>query len=300
MTTPIILGLSGLEVSLEEEISFGPIRPYGFILFKRNIKSQEQVRNLCSSLREKFGQDIYIFIDEEGGRVSRLTSSSIVPKGTFPEAYSFYEIYKKDGLSNAVNLVEENYFKIGQVLADLGINANFAPVADLFYEEAHQVIGSRSFGREPEIVVALCKAALRGLKKAGIEGCIKHIPGHGLAMEDSHLHLPVVKKDLAHLEANDFKVFKELANSSKFAMTAHVLYQCLDEQNPVTTSQDAIKYIRDTIGFGGTLITDCITMKALGGDLEQIAKDSLDAGCDVVLYAQTDLQILNNIIGKIV
>jgi len=293
----LIAGLSGTTLTDEEKALWSGYKPYGFILFPRNIDSQEQVIQLTTLLKETCGQDIYIFIDEEGGRVSRLTTSGMVRKGEFPTAYSFYEIYEKEGKEAAENAVRENYLKIGEKLSSLGINGNFAPIADLLHEEAHEIIGDRSFGRSPEAVADLCKAALEGLKAAGVEGCLKHIPGHGLAKADSHEELPTVDKDLGFLEANDFKVFRDLAESCKFAMTAHILYECLDPLNPVTISEKAIKYIRDTIEFRGKLITDCITMKALGGDLSQITKDSIAAGCDIVLYAEHNLEDIQKIIN---
>jgi beta-glucosidase len=293
--TPLISGLSSPVITAEEKKLFTQIKPYGFILFSRNIQSRAQVIELTASLRKNFGQDIYIFIDEEGGRVSRLTTSKIVDKGTFPNVYSFYQIYEKNGIEAAKKAVYDNYRAIGSELASLGINGNFAPVADLLHEEGHGVIGNRSFGRNPDIVIELCKSALEGLKAEGVDGCIKHIPGHGLATVDSHIALPIVKKDLAFLEQNDFRVFKELAQSCKFAMTAHVVYECLDKEKPVTLSQDAIKYIRDKIGFKGSIVSDCITMKALGGNVAQTAKDCTKAGCDVVIYAWCDLTVISKI-----
>jgi len=297
---PLIAGLSSITLTDEEKALWSKYKPYGFILFPRNIQSQEQVTQLTTLLRETCGHDIYVFIDEEGGKVSRLTTSGIVSKGEFPPAYSFYEIYESQGIETAKTAVYNNYFKIGEKLSSLGINGDFAPVADLLHEEAHEIIGNRSFGRSPEIVADLCQTALEGLKSAGVEGCLKHIPGHGLAKADSHLELPTVDKDLEFLEANDFKVFRKLADSCQFAMTAHILYKCLDQVNPVTISKDAIKYIRDKIGFNSKLITDCITMKALGGDLAQITKDSVAAGCDIVLYAEHNLEDIQKIINCLV
>jgi beta-glucosidase-like glycosyl hydrolase len=281
----LIWGIKGTDITDQERDLFLKLDPFGFALFKRNMKSEEQVKVLTESLRQLFpDKEIYIFIDQEGGRVDRLQKSGIVAEG-FPPAYSFYEKYLSEGLDVAKAELEATYFNMGQHLRSLGINGNFAPVADLFYEEAHSVIGDRSFGPDPEIVVELCKAAFIGLQRAGVEGCIKHIPGHGLAKVDSHVGLPVVDESLEFLEERDFWVFKRLIQElqPKFVMTAHVVYRCLDERNPVTTSKAAIEYIRKNMGFTGTIVTDDVGMGALGDNIAESVLSVLDAGCDVAL-----------------
>jgi beta-glucosidase len=289
----VILGLTSYELNIAERelLQNASKVPYGFILFKHNIQSISQVQRLIADLRKVCKRPIKICIDEEGGRVSRLTSSGIVPKSTFLPAQDFYQ----GNLPEAIKAVEENYYNIGRHLKELDIDINFAPVADLFYQEAHGVIGNRSFGASPEVVIALCLAAMQGLKKAEVTPCIKHLPGHGLAKVDSHVALPVVDQKLAYLANNDFMVFKNLADSAEFAMLAHVVYNCLDASMPVTTSKAAIEYIRSHLGFAQkTLITDCITMGALYNEeptyehkLEKI-EQSLAAGSDIVIYAQGD------------
>jgi beta-glucosidase len=293
--TPLILGIKGYYLTDDEKQIFKIANPFGFILFKRNIQSAEQVLQLTNSLHELCDELRYIFIDEEGGRVSRLTTSGLVPKGTFPCAYSFFELYLKEGLKAAKIAVDENYFAIGKMLKALGINGNFAPVADLLYDDAHSVIGNRSFGSTPEVVVSLCKSALAGLAKAGVDGCIKHIPGHGLATRDSHISLPVIKNDLEFLQTQDFRVFHELSGFAKFAMTAHVLYECLDATTCVTTSKKAISYIKQNM-FDGMLITDDVAMGALGPDVVENAKNAFAAGCDIVLLCDSDLNNISKII----
>jgi beta-glucosidase len=289
---PIILGVSSYILTNQERDFFIKANPFGFILFKRNIQSKEQIKLLVAELKSLVSnENVYIFIDEEGGRVSRLESAGIIPKGSFPPAFSFYELYQKEGIIKAKDAVYENYFRIGTALAELGINGNFAPVADLFYEDAHMVIGNRSFGPQVEVVVELCSSAIDGLQTAGVEACIKHIPGHGLAKVDSHIGVPRIDKQLDFLEKRDFAVFRDLSAKSNFAMTAHVIYDCLDPENPVTISQQAIRYVRNQIGFSGCIITDGIEMAALGDDVVKSAKMAFQAGCDIVLYAASEIKV---------
>ncbi len=294
-SSPLILGIKGYSLTQAEKEIYASANPFGFILFKRNMQSARQVLQLTSDLRQLCNDLQYIFIDEEGGRVSRLMTSNLVPKGTFPPAYSFYELCLKDGLSVAQKEVEENYFTIGTRLKELGINGNFAPVADLLYNQANGVIGNRSFGPAKAIVISLCRSALAGLRQAGVDGCIKHIPGHGLAKQDSHISLPIVENDLEFLQARDFSVFNQLAKDAQFAMTAHVLYTCLDDSDPITTSKKAISYIKQNI-FNGQLITDDIAMGALGQDIVDNAKKAFAAGCDIILYGDPDLSNIVKIV----
>jgi beta-glucosidase-like glycosyl hydrolase len=296
---PLILAIAGYKLTEEEAAFFTKIKPFGFILFKRNMESEAQISELTNSLRSLFAYPIDICIDEEGGRVSRLTTSGIVPKNTFPPAFSFYELYQVEGLEASQKAVEENYFQIGQKLMSLGINVNFAPVADLLHEDRHKVIGSRSFGTDPDIVKTLCQAALVGIEKAGVKGCVKHIPGHGLAKTDSHLALPVVDESLEFLESNDFAVFRFFVDESLYAMTAHIVYRCLDAEKPITTSKKAIDYIREQIGFKGILITDAVEMQALGENIALNALEALQAGCNIVLYAEPNLRTAEAIVKTI-
>ena len=293
--TQLITGFDGYSLTPEQVELFAKIKPFGFVLFARNMQSKEQVTQLTKELRQITHQDIIIWTDQEGGIVSRLESSGIVPKETFKSSAHFYQMYKEQGLHAAEQAVREQYYDMGAILKELGINGNFAPMADLLHQDAHQVIGSRSFGPEPEIVIALCKAAILGLQDAGVKTCIKHIPGHGRAKSDSHHDLPTIDADIQDLEQSDFRIFKELANRVEFAMTAHVIYNCLDPEKPVTLSQKAIEYTRDTIGYTNPLITDDICMDALSGSLAEAAKEALNAGCDIVLCCHPSITQIEEI-----
>ena len=202
---------------------------------------------------------------------------------TYPNMEYFGNIYDGDKAS-AMKEVEENFYQLMSELIELGIDVTCAPVCDLQFKDAHIVIGDRSFGGRVDKVVDLCKAALDGIHRAGGEGVIKHIPGHGRALSDSHKELPRVTAPLAELEKTDFAVFKALAGCCPYAMTAHVIYDAIDPALPATISSKVIEYIRSEIGFTGIIMTDAIEMKALYGPIEDRAIASLGAGCDIVLH----------------
>lgn len=268
----VIFGLAGTELSAEERDFFAQAQPYGYILFARNIVNPEQLKSLTADLRS-ITKDAHILIDQEGGRVMRLKAD----KG-FVEHPSMEDIVR-----NNIDIVE-NFRTLGQQLNSYGIDVNCAPVADLFFAYANKVIGSRSFGDDVEAVSKAVLKALEGLHAAGVEGVVKHIPGHGRALVDSHHDLPVLDTPLEVLEQSDFLVFKNVVANFKYAMTAHVVYKALDEHNPATLSKIVIDYIRDVIGFTGLLMTDDIGMSALGGSMYDRAFDALQAGCDLVLH----------------
>ena len=274
MTKPAILGISSTILTLEEIELFKIHQPYGIILFKLNCENEIQLKALTTSIREII-PNCKILIDQEGGRVARLRKPNFIE---FPAANT---------LSTA-NQAYENYFSMGKYLKSFGIDVNCAPIADLYYPYAHNIIGDRSFGSDVNMVVKLASAAAQGLIDSGVVPIIKHIPGHGRALVDSHLELPIVDTDLNTLEQTDFAVFKQL-NNLPMAMTAHVIYNALDTELPVTTSKKSIEYIRKEIGFKGLLISDDINMKALQGSLAQLTIQVLEAGCDIVLHCSGDI-----------
>lgn len=282
----IIFGLQGTHLTSEEKFFFQSINPLGFILFKRNIDNAAQVIQLITSLRECVDHQYPLFlVDQEGGRVARLRP----PEFRESSPIRHYGKIAEENLSKGKDAVYQHHFLMGQELASLGFNVNCAPVADLLYEQAHQIIGDRSFGRDPSLVSELCNDALNGLRDANIQGIIKHIPGHGLANMDSHLDLPIVKEDLNFLLENDFKVFKLLHNA-KIAMTAHIIYEALDTQHPATTSNKVIHFIRNELGFRGLIITDDLSMKALANDVATNGLQALAAGCDILLHCNGDIE----------
>lgn len=277
----MILGCSGLSLTSEEASFFRGERPWAFILFARNISEPGQIRDLCAALRACVGRDdALVFIDQEGGRVQRLRPP-LAPN--YPPGAALGALYKQDpkaGLRAAWLMSRLHAFD----LEKLGITADCLPVLDVPVEGAHDVIGNRAYGKDPQTVAAMGRAAAEGLLAGGVLPVIKHIPGHGRAFSDSHHALPVVDTPLDELRRHDFAPFRDNAGIG-MAMTAHVIYSAIDPERPATTSPTVIAgYIRGEIGFDGLLMSDDLSMKALSGDFAARAGASLAAGCDVVLH----------------
>ena len=281
MTRACILGCSGTRVTPEERAFFAEAKPWGFILFRRNIDTAEQTRQLCDALREAVGdEDTLVFIDQEGGRVQRARPPLAANRAP---AARFGDLYRRDPQA-AVEAVRLNHRLIAAELRELGVDADCAPSLDILHPETHAVIGDRSFGTETDMVAALGRAAVDGLVEGGCAPVIKHMPGHGRAAADSHLEAPRVDTALDVLEATDFEPFRALADTP-MGMTGHVVFTHVDPDNPVTVSRHAIQtVIRGLIGFDGLLMTDDLSMKALGGDVGDRARRSIDAGCDIALH----------------
>ncbi len=310
---PIIFGLSGTQLSQEEYAFFKENEVFGFIIFSRNIESKKQLRELTNSLIELYpNRKPFICIDQEGGRVARLKPP--IGNKLYPPAKYFADKYKKAGdNSKVLQELENNYSELTQELLELGIASPLAPIADLYYQDAHDVIGDRSFGTDVTQVVELCNAAVAGIRKAGGLATIKHIPGHGRAKVDSHLELPFVTASLDELMATDFAVFKELAKNTQidFAMTAHIVLKELDPNLPVTLSKKAIRFIKEDLGFKGLLMSDAVEMLALhkgvdtnnqtafSANLAKVAKESLEAGCDLVLHCTGDIDQMASIVSAL-
>lgn len=294
---PIIFGISKDEITKEEAIFFKKHKPLGYIIFSRNIKNKKQLQELNSTLREinNFPYTL-ISVDQEGGRVARL-KPPIWNK--YEPAEYFYNLYKQNK-QNALNAVYENAVNIASELKEVGFNVDYAPVADIRYQETHDVIGNRAFGFDVESVSDLAKKMAEGLQSAGIMPVLKHIPGHGRSKVDSHSSLPIVDVDLKELESSDFHVFKNLKDSAHLAMTAHIVYSKIDPDNPATLSPIIIRdIIRGKIGFTGLLMTDDISMKALKGSLADIAKRSLASGCDIILHCNGNMNEMKEIAENI-
>jgi beta-N-acetylhexosaminidase len=281
-----ILGCAGTTLTAEEVAFFRDVKPWGFILFKRNIADPEQVRALTAALRAAVGRDdAPILIDQEGGRVARLQPPHW---RIYPPGRAYGELVANDPLT-AREITRLGSRLIAHDLRSIGINVDCVPVLDVPDPQGHEIIGDRAYGDTPEQVATLGRAAAEGLLAGGVLPIIKHIPGHGRALSDSHLELPVVKAKLLELEIRDFAPFRVLSDMP-MAMTAHVVYSAIDRNRPATTSKKVIKkIIRESIGFDGLLMSDDLSMKALSGDFKQRAKDSLSAGCDVVLHCNGDM-----------
>lgn len=291
LVSSAIFGCAGLEVTAEERAFFRDARPWGFILFARNIETPDQVKRLTASLRESVARDAPILIDQEGGRVARLRP----PHWRLPPpAAVFGELFRdtEDGGREATYL---NARLIANALLSLGINVDCMPCLDVPAEGAHDIIGDRAFGREARQVIELGRAFAEGLLDGGVLPVVKHIPGHGRAGVDSHEALPVVSASLDELSRVDFVTFRGL-NTLPIAMTAHVVYSAIDAQRCATLSPKVIHgTIRGEIGFQGLLLSDDLGMSALTGTFAERARSALVAGCDIVLHCKGDMAEMVNV-----
>ncbi|TDR94718.1 beta-N-acetylhexosaminidase [Enterovirga rhinocerotis] len=280
-----VAGCSGPDLTAEERAFFREADPFGFILFRRNVVSPEQVRALTASLREAVGRaDAPILIDQEGGRVQRLGPPHWprYPAGRTYGALGADAIEARDAAFLGARLMAHD-------LRELGITVDCVPVLDVPVPGAHDVIGDRAYGEDPETVTALGGGAAEGLLAGGVLPVVKHIPGHGRAGADSHLALPRVSASLDDLRARDFVPFKALAHLPA-AMTAHVVYEAIDPDAPGTTSRRVVQdVIRGEIGFDGLLFTDDLSMKALAGPFRTRMEAAIAAGCDIGLHCNGDL-----------
>lgn len=277
--TPAIFGIAGTVLTAGERDFFRESDPAGYILFGRNIENRAQLRALTDSLRDIHGRDrLLICIDQEGGRVARMRPPEWL---SFPPGEVFDRLYDLAPAS-AIEAARANAEALGLDLAEVGISVDCLPLLDVRQPGAHDVIGDRALGSEPLRVAALGRAVLDGLARAGVGGTIKHIPGHGRALADSHKELPVVTASEAELE-RDMAPFKSLAGAA-IAMTAHIRYTAWDAENPATQSPFVIgEIIRRRIGFEGLLLSDDLDMEALDGTVPDRALRAIAAGCDIAL-----------------
>ena len=285
-----IYGCGGHRLTAEEKAFFADARPWGFILFRRNVDSPDQLRALTAEMRDCIGDaGAPVLIDQEGGRVQRMGPPHW-PK--YPPADAYLKA-TNDPLA-ARELVRLGARLMAHDLKAVGINVDCAPVLDVPVPGAHDIIGDRAYARDPATVAALGRAAAEGLLAGGVLPVIKHMPGHGRAFADSHHDLPVVHADLKTLDGWDFAPFRALSDMP-LAMTAHVVFDAIDPKRPATTSRKAVKLMREGLGFGGLIMTDDLSMKALSGSLRERAEASLKAGCDVVLHCNGELEEMRQV-----
>lgn len=283
---PVIFGLAGTTLSDQEKEFFSLHQPAGFILFKRNCIDKTQVKALTDALKSISAHErTLILIDQEGGRVARL----LPPHWRKPPPASvFADLFGQDAEKSRA-LTYLNARLIAAELREVGITGNCAPLADIPAPGSHDIIGDRAFGKTPEQVAELAAIQANGLMEGGIMPVLKHIPGHGRAMADSHEQLPTVTTPLSVLRESDFVPFTRLSGLP-YGMTAHIRYTAIDAEEPATLSPKVIRIIREEIGFNGLLMTDDLSMKALSGDLGSLAKRSLAAGCDLILHCNGEYQ----------
>lgn len=276
---PAIFGLSGLTLTDDERAFFRDSDPAGYILFGRNIENREQVRRLTDELRALDGRvNLPILIDQEGGRVARMKSPEWP---AFPSGAAFDALYERAPAS-AIEAARLNAMALAAMLSEVGITVDCLPLLDVRQPGASDVIGDRALGSEPMRVAALGRAILSGLQDGGVVGIVKHIPGHGRALLDSHKELPVVTAPDRDLQT-DLAPFAALRDAA-MAMTCHVVFTAWDPDRPATLSPLVIdSVIRQRIGFHGLLLSDDLDMEALSGDVPSRAAGAVAAGCDIAL-----------------
>lgn len=278
----VIFGCKGLCLSQDEKVFFKNTKPWGFILFARNLDTPEQIKKLTYELRETVGRDAPILIDQEGGRVARLRGPQ------WREWLPALDQMKEVAVKHQRQAMSLRYRLIADELCALGIDVNCAPMLDIPCQHTHDIILNRCYGHDADTVAEMGRAVSEGLLAGGVLPVIKHIPGHGRTDLDSHHDLPRLDTSIADLTAIDFKPFRHLSDLP-MAMTAHIIYTALDAKNCATLSPKVISTIRNDIGFDGLLMSDDLSMKALKGNFSQRSEAALAAGCDIVLHCNGQL-----------
>jgi len=286
-----IYGLAGLGISADERDFFRDARPAGYILFGRNIESRQQLRRLTDTIRDLEGHDeVPILVDQEGGRVARMRPPEWP---AFPCGEAFDHLYRL-APSSAIEAARVNARALGLMLHEVGVNVDCLPMLDVRQPGAADIVGDRALGSEPMQVAALGKAILEGLRSAGTLGVIKHMPGHGRALADSHLELPVVDASEEELTI-DLEPFERLRDAP-MGMTSHILYTAWDPHHAASQSPFIIgEIIRQRIGFDGFLMSDDIGMEALAGDHGRRAASCVKAGCDVALHCDGKMENMRQV-----
>lgn len=291
----LVLGCSGLSLTPDEKAFYREHRPWGFILFGRNIGDVAQISDLIASMRDCVGWEAPVLIDQEGGRVQRIKPPILQ---AYPSAQMLGDIYRQDrekGLRAAWLMSRLHAFDLKR----LGFTMDCLPVLDVPVEGASNVIGSRAYGYDPLTVTEMGRAAAQGLMAGGMLSCMKHMPGHGRGMADSHHELPVVTASLEELEARDFVPFRALRNEP-CAMSAHIVFSAVDPNAPATISKKVIReVIRGRIGFDGLLISDDSSMNALKGTLGERAANIIAGGCDIVLHCNGVMEEMIQVVASV-
>ena len=278
-----IYGLSGLQLTEAEHDFFRDSAPWGFILFARNIETPEQVRRLTGDLRDAVGRNAPILIDQEGGRVQRMRAPHWKE---WPPVRDLGD--EMDDEMSILTALRTRYAEIARELLAVGVDVNCVPLLDVPQPNAHPIIGDRALGWTATEIAVRGREAMAGLMENGVLPVIKHLPGHGRALHDSHEELPRVTASLEELRKVDFPPFLSMRDAP-LGMTAHVVYESIDPDNCATLSEAALTMIRTELGFDGLLMTDDLGMKALTGPMSERGSKALAAGCDVVLHCSGDM-----------
>jgi beta-N-acetylhexosaminidase len=290
-----ITGLAGLTISADERAFLREARPWGLIIFKRNVNTPNQVTELTRSFRDIVGWEAPVLVDQEGGRVQRLAPPHWP---AYPPGARYGALYDREPATGLAAARLAGHL-IASDLAGIGIDVDCIPLADVPIARADAVIGDRAYGSEPGKVAAIAGAIAQGLQAGGVLPVLKHLPGHGRAKADSHHRLPVVDTDRATLERTDFAAFRPLAGLP-LGMTAHLVFSSIDPVAPATTSVTMVReVIRGFIGFQGLLMSDDISMGALAGTPAERSRAALAAGCDIVLHCNGDLAEMSAVAGSV-
>src|SRR6185437_4232566 len=289
-----ITGLAGLSISANERAFLRESRPWGLIIFKRNVSTPSQVAELAQSFRDAVGWHAPVLVDQEGGRVQRLGPPAWP---AYPPGARYGDLYDREPAAGIAAARLAGHL-IAADLAALGIDVDCLPIADVPVFGGDPVIGDRAYGSEPGKVAKIAKAIAEGLQAGGVVPVLKHLPGHGRATTDSHHKLPVVDTDRATLETTDFSAFMPLAGLP-LGMTAHVVFSAIDPVAPATTSVTMVRQvIRGFIGFRGLLMSDDVSMNALSGGIAERSHAALAAGCDIVLHCNGNMPEMTAVAGE--
>lgn len=307
-----VFSVEGRGLTHAEKSLFSAAQPFGFILFGRNCESRDQVRRLTEELRSIVGWHCPIMIDQEGGRVARLRGSDwpeFPSAKTYGDQIGARDQSQHESLADSVaglDNLRSDMIRLAHMLIDVGIDSNCAPVCDVLFPETHQVIGDRAYSSNPEIVAIAAAEVCQTFLDCGLQPIMKHLPGHGRAMADSHHHLPIVNTSIEDLQKTDFLPFRELSKASFspqiWGMVAHIIYTEIDPDFPATLSSKVINdIIRKEIGFKGLLFSDDLDMKALEkyGTIQERANLCLQAGCDIALYCWAKLDIMEQLAAEL-
>lgn len=291
----MILGCSGLALTPEEKAFYRAERPWGFILFGRNISEAGQIADLVAEMRESVGWHAPVLIDQEGGRVQRIRPPILQH---YPPGQALGDLYRADrekGLRTAWLMSRLHAFDLQR----FGINVDCLPVLDVPVEGSSNVIGNRAYGGDPQTVTEMGRAAAEGLKAGGLLPVMKHMPGHGRGFADSHHELPVVTVSHAELQAHDFQPFVAMKDEL-IGMTCHVVFTAIDPDNPATTSRKVIDgVIREEIGFKGLLLSDDTSMNALAGTIGERSANIIAGGCDIVLHCNGHMDEMLQVVANV-
>lgn len=286
-TTPLALfvGMPGYELSADEIAFFRETNPFGLFLFRRNLDNPEQIKRLVQQFKEAVGRDdAPVYIDQEGGRVQRLDNGNWP---LFRSLGQFGALARKD-LETGKRAMRLSTLAMGSMMSELGLGSGTTPVVDLARKGTHDVIGQRSFGDDPDLVIEMGRVVIDAMLEVGSMPIMKHIPGYGRVTVDPHFDCPVVDAEVDDLRETDFRPFIALKDAP-WAMVAHLVFTQIDKDHPASVSAAVCDLIRRDIGYDGVLITDCLTMEALKGTWPERVRAALDAGYDIALHSQGDL-----------